>query len=112
MIVEAAKAGLGIEYSKARVVLGKEQPTLPVKGLPKFAAADADRKPHDSLHGPWWLLEYLWQKDPHLPSKGWGFPRGALRDIPDESYIHESAFMGKHDLPALVRPQIEPWVHF
>lgn len=93
MLHEAARAGLNIDYGKAAVVLGKA--ARPKSWMPQFVAPDGNGPIHDSLRGPWWILEYL----PHryvdvrsgAPVVRWRIPCGAPRHIPKESTIYEYA---------------------
>jgi hypothetical protein len=110
MLVEAAKAGLEIEEAKARVVLGKCAPSPAVEGLPQFAKTDANAYLHQSLHGVWWLLEFLPQQDPHLHGDGWHLPMGRTRTIPPGSHIHQSVIEGKWKPSNLPEHTVEPWV--
>jgi uncharacterized protein (DUF2235 family) len=112
MLVEAAKAGLGIEEVKARVVLGEGAPSPSIEGLPRFAKTDANADLHVSLRGAWWLLEFLPQEDPHLNGKRWDLPMGRMRTIPGGSYIHQSVIEGKWKPENLPKHTVEPWVTF
>jgi hypothetical protein len=112
MLLEARKAGLGIEEEKARVVLGGGRPQPDIENLPVFAPPKADEEPHKSLHGIWWLLELLPQQDPHKGGKRWHLPLGTPRNIPPRSFIHESVFEGRHEIPTVVEHRVEPWTRF
>jgi uncharacterized protein (DUF2235 family) len=112
MLVEATKAGLGIEDIKARVVLGHTPPNPAVQGLPNFAGPNSDAELHCSLHGPWWLLEMLPQEDPHPHCKRWYLPKGRMRTIPPGSHIHDSVIKGKYMPSDLPEHTIEPWRKF
>jgi uncharacterized protein (DUF2235 family) len=112
MLVEAAKAGLEIDESKAKVVLGAGAPSPTVEGLPSFAKADMNACLHKSLYGLWWLLEFLPQEDPHPHGKRWHLPMGRMRRIPAGSLIHQSAIEGKWRPRKLLEHKVEPWVTF
>jgi uncharacterized protein (DUF2235 family) len=113
MLVQARAAGLGINATKARIVLGESQPTPPIDGLPAFVAPDANACLHTSLHGAWWLLECFPQQDPHINGKRWIIPLGRYRTVPENSLFHESVQIGKH-FPTAMPTQwsIEPWARF
>jgi uncharacterized protein (DUF2235 family) len=113
MFVEAHRAGLKIDFRKVGTVLGLANAFPHVRGLPDYVEPDPDGILHKSLHGPWWILEYLPQQDPHKDGKGWFFPRGRSRIIPADSYIHQTVLDGKRK-PANLPPHflVEPWIRF
>jgi uncharacterized protein (DUF2235 family) len=100
MLHEAAEAGLKIDYNKAAVVLGKAP--RPEPWTPDYVEPDASGEMHHSLHGLWWLLEFL----PHRyvdfksgsPVVRWRIPFGAPRQIPKKSCIYQ-----------LAQPRLEHW---
>lgn len=92
MLGEAAAAKLLIEMEKAKVILAKGPAPLP--GLPKYVPSNESAMCHESLRGPWWILEYVPQRDPHNHGQ-WYLPRGRRRTIPNYSYIHESVLKGR-----------------
>jgi uncharacterized protein (DUF2235 family) len=113
MLVEATKAELELLEIKAKTVIGKCSVYPRVPGLPTYAMPNDRAELHDSLHGAWWVLEYLPQQDPHLKGKRWAIPKGQRRVIPPHSFIHQSVLDGKwrpKELP--LHYQVEPWVHF
>jgi len=112
LMVEATKAGLQVNIPKAETVLGRSIAFAHIKGLPDYIPPDQNAELHVSLKGPWWILEYLPQRDPHKGGQGWYFPRGRMRTIPAGSLIHESAVRGKWKPANLPEHEIEPWVRF
>ncbi len=94
MLHEAAAAGLVIDPVKASIVLGKVPP--PAEPLTsQYVAPNGEAMVHNSLHGPWWILEFL----PHSyvdmasgsPVVRWRIPMGAPRRIPQGSRIYKLA---------------------
>lgn len=93
MLHEAAAAGLHIDNNKAAVVLGKAP--RPHSWMPEYVSPDGNAPKHESLTGPWWILEFL----PHRyvdyrsghPVVRWRIPLGARRHIPKESTIYDLA---------------------
>jgi hypothetical protein len=59
MLVEARKAGLKINHDKALTVLGQAKPVPDVLGLPDYSELNQKAEIHHSLHGAWWILEFL-----------------------------------------------------
>lgn len=112
MIGEAAVAGLRIEPERARIILGGSNAAPPVRGLPRFSHPDENAPLHKSLHGVWWIPEFLPQRDPHAHGKGWYIPLGRRRTIPRNSLIHESVINSRWKPPALPEHRIEPWRPF
>jgi len=111
MLREAAGAGLLIDRAKAETVLGRRPASIDVPGLPAYVTPDNNAMRHNSLHGAWWALECLPQRDAH-PGRRWYIPLGRRRIIPPGSLIHESTLTGRwrpKDLPA---HSVEPWVAF
>ncbi len=109
MFVEASKAGLAIDFPKAETVLGLADAFPQIDGLPHYVQADENGEIHKSLHGPWWILEFLPQRDPHLHGKGWNLPMGRRRAIPEGSYIHKSVLQRKQKTTKLPSHKVEPW---
>ena len=112
MFVEAVKSGLALDTAKAETVLGLANAFPQVKGLPNYVHADQDGPLHKSLHGPWWILEFFPQRDPHHPGRGWNLPLGRRRTIPAGSLIHESVLESKWRPCVLPPHQLEPWTRF
>jgi uncharacterized protein (DUF2235 family) len=113
MLVESVRAGLELEREKALVVLGKTKPTPPVKDLPKFCSPDGRGILHKSLHGPWWILEFFPQEDPHVAKSRWTLPLGRSRIVPEGSVFHGSVVQSER-FPKLMPKEwsTEPWVAF
>ena len=91
MLGEAHAAGLSIDLERARMVLGQKRP--PLRWMPPYVAPDATTcHIHDSLKGPWWLLEFLphHNYDRSLGRCGWTLPCGHRRFIPEGSVLHSS----------------------
>jgi len=112
MLVEARKAGLLVDDERAKIVLGKSEPSVAINGLPKFACPDAKADPHNSLSGVWWLLEFVPQQDPHKDGKGWHLPLGSWRTIPPGSFIHDSVVQGNRQPKDMSVHKVEPWVTY
>ena len=93
MLHEAECAGLKIDHKKALTVLGRLPSSEPWQ--PEYVQPDPDAKIHPSLHGLWWILEYLPHRYVDLrsgaPVVRWRVPRGAHRHIPQNSAIYEPA---------------------
>jgi uncharacterized protein (DUF2235 family) len=94
MLHEAAAAGLVIDLVRAAVVLGKAPPPAEFP-TPQYVTPNGEAMIHNSLHGYWWILEFL----PHSyvdmrsgsPVVRWRIPMGAPRRIPKESRIYKLA---------------------
>ncbi len=88
MLREASAAGLLVNPVMKDIILGSTST--------HYAHADAAACLHKSLHGVWWLAEFLPRRfvDTALqpPVTELIFPRAAPRKIPEESLIHESTF--------------------
>jgi uncharacterized protein (DUF2235 family) len=93
MLAEAVAAGLKVDPPNARAVLDRD--AKPDPAAPK----------HESLHGPWWLLEFL----PHRyvdmrsgsPVVRHRIPLGRYRLVPEDSAIYEEEVqrVAKNRLP-------------
>lgn len=113
MFVEARKFGLEFDQYRAKALLGRDVPLPQVLGLPDFRMPNIKDRIHNSLHGTWWLLELLPHQDPHLNVTGFYIPLGRRRQIPNNSFIHESVLQRadrSSNLPAMWRK--EPWAPF
>jgi uncharacterized protein (DUF2235 family) len=107
------RLGIQIDRNKAQIVLGNGLPSPQVPGLPQFYPPDPNEPPHKSLHGAWWILEFMPHVDPHLNGKGLYIPRGRRRTISEKSFVHESALnfgVRPVNVPKDVQP--EPWKRF
>ncbi|MGH9609566.1 MAG: DUF2235 domain-containing protein [Bryobacteraceae bacterium] len=112
LFVEAQKAGVRIDGQKAKVVLGSGKPVPPVPGLPAYVVTDPNACRHNSLHGKWWVAEFL----PHLDPQSRGFrlyiPLGRRRKIPPGSLLHESVLLSRWKPVNLPELPVEPWVRY
>ncbi len=109
ILVEAEKAGLLINCEKANIVLGRIKP-VPLSSMPDYVEPNNEALMHDSLRGPWWILEYFPRKLVKNGRPVWDLPRGKwVRQIPAGSLIHQSVLTGKntHALPDGCT--VEPW---
>jgi Uncharacterized alpha/beta hydrolase domain (DUF2235) len=93
MLVEAAAAGLEVDPYRANIVLGRIP--RPERWMPDYVKPDPAGHMHQSLEGPWWLLELLPHRDVDMtngsPVVRYRIPLGRYRLIPEGSVIHESA---------------------
>ncbi len=115
MLAEAVTAGLLVDPARAATVLGK------VPGN-TYAPPGAAAQIHNSLQGPWWLLEFLPHRyyDRTSNRTRWRIPLGARRQIPDHSLIHQSVIDRMNSVPDYCPPNlppedkgnIEPWNRF
>jgi type VI secretion system (T6SS) phospholipase Tle1-like effector len=89
MLGEAFDAALGIDLNAAAEVLGWAPPP---GGIPPVRP-DPAAEMHRSLHGPWWILEFLPHRffDRKADSSRWTIPLGAYRRIPEGSLISADA---------------------
>lgn len=95
MLGEAAIRGLKINLNKANIVLGKAEQ----KGDDApHVQPNEDADMHESLHGWWWLLEWLPHRyyDAASDREGWRIPLGAYRRIPSGSLILKGAEKRAH----------------
>jgi len=93
MLCEAEAAGLQIDHDQAAIVLGEAPPK---EGWsPKNVKPDPNAIIHPSLHGVWWILEFLPHRQvefrEHEPHVRWRVPLGAPRRIPKSSWIYQLA---------------------
>lgn len=112
MMVEASRAGLQLNEVKAKIVLGKCWAYPRLLHLPAYSWPDRNAKLHESLGGPWWLLEYLPRREESAVGANWIIPRGRSRAIPPDSLIHASVTESKHVSPLPASYTVEPWVVF
>lgn len=86
MLAEAAEEGLLLDAGKCRTVVqggGEEKDGGP------FAAPDCTAELHHSLHGPWWILEYL-PKNKTTQTSEFFLHKGRYRGIKPGALIHRS----------------------
>jgi uncharacterized protein (DUF2235 family) len=112
MLVEAQQYGLLIDGERAKLVLGYTKP-VPERFIPDYVKPDNETPKHESLCGPWWILEYLLRRDPNSLGGGLCLPRGKWRrQIPQGSLIHQSVITGKYGRPLPPFGLIEKWQHY
>jgi hypothetical protein len=87
MLREAVSLGLLVNPDQANGILGS------VPAFPGVAPNPAQSE-HNSLTGPWWLLEIFPHSyyDSVAKKKKWRIPLGATRTITPGSVIHESVW--------------------
>ncbi len=93
MIDEAVKAGLRVNPRTVnQLAWGIQRKNSPFQ----YVAPDPDAMLHNSLHGAWWLLEFLpksasykeWpERQTHF---GFYIPDAEPRPIPEGAFVHES----------------------
>jgi uncharacterized protein (DUF2235 family) len=84
MIKEAAAAGLAFDPNG----VAHQLPTQP---LPDSAVADALARLHESLHGLWWIPEFIPKRiESPAGDSRWALPRGTRRYIGQQARIHPS----------------------
>jgi hypothetical protein len=111
MLVEAETKGLLLSREGVKHILGVSD----LLGAPNPLAMQ-----HESLCGPWWILEYLPHKSYDQVTKGykWSVPRGRPRDIPAEPRVHETVEMrlknraDYHPNNLTHAGSVEPWVRY
>ena len=93
MIDEARKCGLTVDQSTVNTLAwGHQRKKSPFR----YVAPDVEAKLHHSLHGAWWLLEFLpklakYKEWPEREARfGFYFPDAEPRPIPEGAYVHES----------------------
>lgn len=93
LLAEAAEQGLLLEAGKCRrVVQGSDTEE---DGGP-FAGPDSAAELHKSLHGGWWILEYL-PMNRTIDRRRFSLHRGRRRRMKDGCFVHRSVLerMGK-----------------
>jgi len=120
MMVEAQNFGLRIDPRKAeRVLDAPDQSSSPSMDM-QYVRPDPDAMIHESLKGPWWILEIfphrIYNKRDERPH--WAIPLGQHRVIPEGSLIHKSVF-DRMEKMETYRPknlpfkyQVEPMIGF
>lgn len=86
MLAEAAEQGLLLDAGKCRLVVhggGTGEDGGP------FAPPDCAAMLHPSLHGGWWVLEYL-PMNRTLDRRSFSFHRGRRRRMKDGYFVHRS----------------------
>ena len=103
MVDEARAQGLAFrETLVKRLVMGQNPKNVETGSKRDYSAPDAEAPLHDSLRGPWKILEYLpkrkkWHDNPEENgSAGIYLPRAEPRYIPDGSTIHPSVYARIH----------------
>jgi hypothetical protein len=106
MLVEAVGKGLLVDGTRAQTVLGQ---TTPPVFLPKYVEPNPKGILHVSLRGAWWLLEYF----PRKKGSRWCLARGKwMREIPEDSFIHESVTLTGQPVKLPPAYGVEPWVRY
>jgi hypothetical protein len=104
--VEAIGKGLLVDGTRAQIVLGQSTPPT---FLPKYVEPNPKGLLHISLGGAWWLLEYF----PRKKGSRWCLPRGKwVREIPENSFIHESVRLTGESVKLPQAYVFEPWVRY
>jgi uncharacterized protein (DUF2235 family) len=102
-MVEQAKAfGLGINPVAQAVV-------LPVSDTQDYVAPNPAATLHESLHGLWWIVEYLPKriKDPAADfTTRWIFHRGQHRYVAPNPKVHQSVVDRKKLVPSYQPPNL------
>lgn len=106
LLDEALASGVKTDADRVRMIVGE-----PTQG--SYAAADLYVQPsepgivHQSLHGPWWLLEFLPHRyyDDNEGKKRWRIPLGRPRKLPIGSLLHPSVFKRLTDRTCNYRPK-------
>lgn len=102
MVAEAYAAGLRVDIAKyGQIVLGENQQP----GRAPYVAPDPAARLHESLAGPWWLLEYVptrsrWKNSPLR------LPRAQYRDLRGRPFIHQSVLDRVRDVPGYRPPEL------
>ena len=114
MLCEACQAGIILDRNKTAIVLGYSGGN--------YAPPDATAVMHNSLHGPWLLLEPFphryFDMTCHPPGKKIMFPFGRRRHIPPAPVVHESvnqriALGNGYNPPNLPAVRTaEPWIRW
>jgi uncharacterized protein (DUF2235 family) len=86
MLCEAVSLGLLVDPQRAAAILGR--------GTSSCCAPNPAQHEHNSLTGPWWILEVFPHSyyDSTTKTKKWRIPLGAPRTIPPNSVFHESVW--------------------
>lgn len=106
MLLEAIKAGLKVEPDRVAIVLGDSPPP---KFLPAYVKPDPKGCIHNSLDGPWWILEYL----PRKRNNQWCLPRGTwTRQIPENAVIHATVPLSGRAVALPAAYSVETWTRY
>jgi uncharacterized protein (DUF2235 family) len=99
MMTEALSCGLKFDATKAQRMLSDP-------ANPNRVAPDPGGILHNSLTAPWWIAELLPHKyyDDKTKSPKWRIPRGASREIPQNSVLHETV-KAKLDVDKKYKPK-------
>jgi len=90
MLTEASACGLKVDLQRASMVLGRTPKTASF--MPDYVRPDPTAMLHKSLHGFWWVVEFLphTHYDKQQKQVRWRIPVGVRRYIPEGSVLHES----------------------
>jgi uncharacterized protein (DUF2235 family) len=106
LLGEAKKNGLEVEPDREKMIFG-EPTDEPHAAAPLYAKPTEPGPVHDSLKGPWWLLEVL----PHryyvidTDQEHWRIPLGSTRTLPTGALVHSSV---ENRLRATTKPLYQP----
>src|SRR5262245_19652263 len=96
IIEEAIAHGLIVRASRYAEVVPKRpenhrhriMPPAATRSHPRYVIPNPHGKMHKSLHGAWWIAEFIPQRNEF--TNRWHFPLGRHRFIETDSAIHES----------------------
>ena len=113
ILQEAKGAGILVEADREAMIFGR--PTQETyAAAPLYTTPDPYWPEHKSLHGSWWLLEFLPHRYYNKQDKRerWRIPLGVRRHIPPNSLMHPSVVerMDKHPYspPNLAKADLSP----
>lgn len=114
MIDEAVKCGLAVDQRTVnQLAWGRPRKSSPFH----YVAPNVDGELHNSLHGAWWLLEFIPKsaKYKEWPERkvalGFYIPDAEPRVIPDDAFIHESVIKRMADPVMQYKPVNFPATH-
>src|SRR4051812_35309904 len=114
MIDEAVKCGLSVDQRTVnQLAWGRQRKNSPFH----YVAPNVDGELHHSLHGAWWLLEFIPKSATYKewPAReaalGFYIPDAEPRVIPDDAFIHESVMLRMADPVMQYRPVNFPARH-
>ena len=114
MIDEAVKCGLKVDQRTVNTLAwGKDRKNSPFH----YVKPDFRDQLHHSLHGAWWLLEFIpkFAKYKEWPERkvyfGLYIPDAEPRPIPDGAFVHESVIQRMNDPTLNYKPVNFPATH-
>lgn len=103
MVDAAVKAGLKVDSTERNAI-------IPAQSNSEYSAPDPTAKKHESLHGFWWILEWIPKriKDPATDFKThrWTLHRGGHRYVANGASIHNTVFDRTKKVPDYKPPNI------